>query len=98
VMSATSAPPPHLGDEQYTIKEVWRKPVLMDWLVRATVDLWLSPADGPVIIRGRKPVEEAWVSLRALGLREEALRIPFPGSVLPENRKGVWSAETSGML
>lgn len=36
------------------------------------MDLRLSPADGPVITRGRKTVEEGRVLLGALGLREEA--------------------------
>lgn len=49
------------------------------------MDLWLSPADGPVITRGRKTVEEGRVLLGALGLREEAIHIQFTGSGLLEN-------------
>lgn len=66
-------------------KKCGEKPVLTDWLARAIVDLWLSPADGPVITRGRKTVEEGRVLLGALGLREEAIHIQFTGSGLLEN-------------
>lgn len=77
---------------------MWRKLVLMDWFVRVIVDLWLLLVDGFVIIRGRKLVEEVWVSLRVLGLREEVFRISFFGFVLFENRKGVWLVEILGMF
>lgn len=85
--SRTAAPEPRPFPEMNTTssKKCGEKPVLTDWLARAIVDLWLSPADSPVITRGRKTVEEGQVLLGALGLREEAIHIQFTGSGLLEN-------------
>lgn len=56
----------------------------MGWLVRAIGDPWLSPAEVPVSVAGRKTLEGGQLALRALGLREEVLDAQFTGPGLQE--------------